>query len=101
MKYRIGWPGWKVAYKLGFTMTYKVSFEYSLADDEFQNEEGNLYTYTGYFDDLDLAFEALTFEELIKEAQSIANEYVEMQCKTDKLSSKIQPILPQHIKGLV
>ncbi|SPT67595.1 Uncharacterised protein [Anaerobiospirillum thomasii] len=39
MKYRIGWPGWKFAYKLGFTMTYKVSFEYSLADDEFQNEE--------------------------------------------------------------
>ena len=100
MKYRIGWPFWKLAYKLGFTMTYKVSFEYSLVDDSFQNQEKNVYTYTGFFDDIGFIFEALTFEKLVKEASSIAQDYVEMETH-EKLKSNPIAILPSHIKGLV
>lgn len=99
MKYRIGWPLWKLAYKLGFTMTYKVSFEYSPVDDQFQNKDKSIYTYTGHFDDLGFTYEAPTFEELVKEASSIAQEYVEMETH-EKLKSHPIAILPSHIKGL-
>lgn len=76
MKYRIGWPFWKLAYKLGFILTYRVYITVDHSD--------GVTAYTAESPDFGLVCEMPTLEELIKEIEICANDILEEELKTSK-----------------
>ncbi len=69
MNYRIGLPCWKIAYKLGFTLTFRVYITKSEEAPVFCAESPDLPG---------LIAEMPTLEELIKEVKIIAEELLEL-----------------------
>ena len=76
VKYRIGWPLWKLSYKLGFTLTYRVYITVDHSD--------GVTAYTAESPDFGLVCEMPTLEELIKEIEICANDILEEELKTSK-----------------
>lgn len=69
MLYRIGFPGWRLAARLGITLTLKVELEY--------DAEANVFIATSP-DLKGLIVEAETFEELLQEIKFCANDLLEV-----------------------
>lgn len=69
MNYRIGFPFWKLAYRLGATLTFRVIIH--------KGEESSVY-WCESPDLPGLVAEMPTIEELIKEVNSMAEELLEL-----------------------
>ena len=69
MNYRIGWPFWKLAYKIGCTLTFRVIIHKGTDKPVFWCESPDLPG---------LIAEMPTIEELIKEVHIMAEELLEL-----------------------
>lgn len=72
--YRIGFPGWKLAAKLGVTLRVKVEIAH--------NAEANVFIATSP-DLKGLVVEAETFEELLKEIEYCSNDLLHIAFERD------------------
>lgn len=79
MNYRIGLPFWKLAYKLGFTLSFRVIIH--------RGEELSVY-WCESPDLKGLVAEKPTIEELIKEINLIAEELLELNYNLKTLKTK-------------
>ena len=69
MHYRIGWPFWKLAHRLGFQLTFRLEVHY--------DPEAAVYCAESP-DIKGIISEAPTIEALIKDVKTIADEMLEL-----------------------
>jgi len=79
MNYRIGFPFWKLAYKLGCTLTFRVIIH--------KGEEQPVY-WCESPDIPGLVAEMPTIEELIREVRIMAEELIELNYKLKPRQTK-------------
>ncbi|SPT71300.1 Uncharacterised protein [Anaerobiospirillum thomasii] len=82
MKYRIGWPGWKIAYKLGFSLYYRYVVYFNK----------DLKHFCGYSPDVKgVIAESEDLREVIEAIQDSANEFIAIDLNTTK-NLNIKPL---------